>query len=479
MATFIPGMTDVFPERLQFKPDWNRVERGLMLRSNAYNEGARKVRSLYESVFQSPMMRDGNIQRRDAYLKEISEGLKNVSALDLSILQNQQTAMQLFEPLQSDKQIVKDIMYTKNYFQEAGKAEQMRNSSNPETRRQYWETGMKYLQYKADEFKNADDETAMSMGNAKYIPNVDMVGLANKMYKDMGISVKQDVMTGGYIWTKKNGDLAVPLSQSMVNTMFANDPAIQDMMRAQAYVQRKDFIKANAGRFNGNEQAAEQEYINTVLGTVGAQQKDQAVVDSDEVKDLRARKDAWNKIITERGIIPDSDEHKKYLEDLEKLKAAEAAATASRDHATAITTANPNNLDDLRAAADNAVVFANYTTTANKIATFLAYKDAESTAKSDPVYMAKLNSQLALNRSLVMENVRQLNKIAFMDEQLKRGIKPGGGGKNDKDLKKKATTNLLDNLFGNESIVPKPDAGGNGGGVTADQVVDNLLDQED
>jgi hypothetical protein len=476
MATFIPGITDVFPGRMDFKPDWNRVERGLMLRSNAYQEGARKVKSLYDSVFQSPMMRDGNVQRRDAYLKEISEGLKQASSLDLSVLQNQENAMRLFDPLQNDKQIVKDIMWTKNYVQESQKAEEMKSSSNPETRRQYWDTGMKYMQYKAEEFQKADDATAMSMGNAKYVPNVDMVSLANKMYKEMGISVKQDVMNGGYIWTKKNGDLAIPLSQSMVNTMFANDPAIQEMMKVQAYVQRKDFIKSNAARFNGNEEAAEKEYISQILGTVGAKQQDQAVQDSDEVKDLRARKDSWNKVITERGIIPDSDEHKKYLEDLEKLNAAEAAAQNSRDHSTSLTTADMNNPDDMRAAADNAVMFANFTGTANKLATFLAYKDAESTAKSDPVYMAKLNSSLALNRSIVMENVRQMNKIAFMDEQLRRGITPGGGGKNPPQKKKKAL-NLVDSLFGINSITPQ------GGttmtpGTTVDEQIDGLLNEE-
>jgi hypothetical protein len=449
MATFIPNVTDVFPERLQFKPDFNRVERGLMLRSNAYSEGARKVKSIYDSVFQSPMLRDGNVERRDAYLREITEGLKNASSMDLSILQNQQTTMRLFEPLQNDKNIVKDIMFTKNYTQQLSKAEEMRSSSNPETRRQYWDTGVKYMQYKAEEFKNADETTAMSMSNVSYIPNVDMVSIANKMYKDMGISVKQDVISGGYIWTKKNGDLAIPLTQSVVNTMFANDPAIQDMLKVQAYVERKDFIKSNAARFNGNEQAAEQEYINTILSSIGEQQKQLAIADSEEVKDLRARKDSWNNIIQNRGIIPDSDEHKKYLEDLEKLKAAEAAANGSRDHVTALSTINPDNIDDLRSAADNAVIFANYNSSANRIATLLAYKDAESTAKADPIYMAQLNSNLSLNRSLVLENVRQINKVAFMDEQLKRGITPGSGGtKRRKEDGKRNEQQLFNNLFG-------------------------------
>lgn len=476
MATFIPGMTDVFSDRLSFKPDWNRVERGLMLRSAAYTEGARKVKSLYDSVFQSAMLREGNVKRRDAYLQEISEGLKKASTLDLSILQNQENAMRLFEPLQNDKQIIKDILWTRNYQKQASEAEALRTSSNPETRRQYWETGMKYLQYQAEDFMKADDNTALSMSSARYVPNVDLVTLANKMYKDMGISVEQDVMKGGYIWTQKNGQLAVPLTQSMVNTMFASDPAIQDMLRVQAYVQRKDFIKANATQYGG-EEGAERYYANEILSTVGAAQQEQVIADSEEVKDLRARKASWDKIITTRGIIPDSDEHKKYLTDLEKLKAAEKAAIISRNQSTTLTTADPENINDLRSAADAAVVMASYSSTANKLATFLAYKNASTTAKSDPIYMAKLNSQLALNRSLVMENVRHANKIAFMDEQLKRGITPGSGSKKDKEEeKKKKIANLGNSLFGNQSIVP---SGSNTGtGATADDLINDLLDDD-
>jgi len=490
MATFIPGITDAIPSRLNFKPDWNRVERGLMLRSAAYQEGARQVKSLYDSVFQSPMLRDGNIQRRDAYLKQISEGLKNVSALDLSILSNQQSAMQLFDPLQNDKAIMKDIVWTKGYLQASNEAERLRTSSDPTQRRQYWDTGMKYLQYQAEDFAKADDDTALSMSKAKYVPNVDLVSLADKMYKDMGISVQEDVINGGYIWTKKNGDIAVPLTQSMVNNLFSQDPAVQDMLRVKAVVMRKDFIKQNAAKY-GSEEAAEKVYINDILKTVGVKQQEQVAKDSDEVKDLRARKESWNKVITERGIIPGSDEHKRYLEDIGKLEAAESAAKNSRDQAAIFTTMNPDDNNDLRAAADQAVVMANYIAETNRVATLLAYKNTSVSAKTDPVYMAKLNSQLSLNRSLVLENVRQMNKIAFMDEQLKRGITPGAkGGKTDP---KKAENNATNNLWGpyvnpgatnsttnpwNFNITPGSNTGAsNSGGQTAsDPVRSETLD---
>lgn len=156
MASYIPNITDVFPEPVLYSPDFNRIERMLQQREGMYKQGAQRVKNLYESVFNSSMLRSDNIQRRDAYLKAIDEGLKTVSALDLSLPQNQEIASKLFEPVTTDQSIVKDIQFTKQYQSEAAKAEQLRSSQDPATRKQYWDTGMKALQYQAEEFKNAN-----------------------------------------------------------------------------------------------------------------------------------------------------------------------------------------------------------------------------------------------------------------------------------------------------------------------------------
>mgnify|MGYP003336427500 CR=1 FL=1 len=115
MATFIPGMTDVFPGSSPYTPDFNRIERMLKLRQNMYDEGVKQVKTVYDSLFNSSLMRDGNIQRRDAYLKAISESMNRLSATDLSLPQNVRTATELFTPLTNDVDLIKDISYTKNY----------------------------------------------------------------------------------------------------------------------------------------------------------------------------------------------------------------------------------------------------------------------------------------------------------------------------------------------------------------------------
>lgn len=400
MATYIPGITDAPSQRLSFKPDWNRVERGLMLRSNAYVEGARKVKSLYDSLFQSTMLRDDNIERRDAYLKDISEGLKTISALDLSIPQNQENALKLFEPLNGDQMIVKDIMFTKSFLSESQKAEQMRTSTNPEVRKQYWSTGMKALQYRAEEFKNADANAAMSMSAPKYVPNVDIVGLANKMFKDAGISVKQDVINGGYIWTKKNGDIAYPLTQSMVNSMFAADPAIGDMLREQAYVQRKDYIAS----FNGDPGLAETQYFEKVL-KLATGNENIAINDTQELKDLKKQKESWDKVIKTKGLATVED-REKYIALTEKIKLAEQAAAVSQNGLLNQSFNKDATLEAKRQAVDNIVAAANFNSQADMLARYLAMKDAEVSVKPDQIFLAKLRG--SINASL--ENLRQTNR---------------------------------------------------------------------
>jgi hypothetical protein len=257
MATFLPNVTDVFAGVSDFDPDFNRIERMLRIRENAYQQGAKKVKGLYDSVFNSQMLREQNIKTRDAYLKTISETLNALSSTDLSLPQNQQMATDLFNPILTDNNLTKDMSYTRSFYDEMGKADKLRTSSDDATRKRYNILGVKALQYQAEEFKNADASTALGMSAPRYVPKVDIGALAEKMYKDAGISVKQDEFSkdGSYIFTKKNGDIALPISKAYVESLLSSDPGIADMLRIQAYVERKDFIAQNSGKFGGADKA--------------------------------------------------------------------------------------------------------------------------------------------------------------------------------------------------------------------------------
>lgn len=420
MATFLPNVTDVFAGPSQYTPDFNRIERQLKLRQSMYDQGARQVKTLYDSIFNSALMRDGNIERRDSYLKTISESMNRLTATDLSLPQNVNTAEQLFTPLTTDADLIKDISFTKGYQTESQRAESFRNSNDMATRKRYWSTGMRAMQYQAEEFKNASNEEARNMSNVKYVPNVDMLSIAEKAYTEAGISVKEDRVHGGYIWTKKNGDAVFPISQSFVNTLFSSDPGITDMLRTQAYVERKDFIAQNANKYGGKEQA-EAFYIRNILETAGKSTANQMQVDNQQLAEMRARQDAWNKKITTDGIVPGSDEHKQYLADLEQLKMAEGTVQNNNNAIAPPPTLDYNNINELRQQADALVTYGNYTVMSNNIARFLAFKDAELTVKADPLTMIQMRADLTLRNEKIMESIKNANRLALEEMQIKAG----------------------------------------------------------
>lgn len=432
MASYIPNITDVFPEPVLYSPDFNRIERMLQQREGMYKQGAQRVKNLYESVFNSSMLRSDNIQRRDAYLKAIDEGLKTVSALDLSLPQNQEIASKLFEPVTTDQSIVKDIQFTKQYQSEAAKAEQLRSSQDPATRKQYWDTGMKALQYQAEEFKNANSNEALAMASPSYTPNVDLFELSQKMYKDAGISITQDTVNGGYIITQKNGDNAMPLTQSMVNMMFDQDPAIKSMIQTQAYVNRKDEINARAPKFKGNTALAEQEYTNEIITDLASQQNAQLDIDTASLGILRSNVEKWEKIIKSKGIVPGSKDHEEYMMAVGKLDMMEKTVTHGRNNLLQMQNIDKTNLADLRTAADGAISSVLYQKLTGQLSKFLAYKDASVKIKADPFALSSHNSNLSLQRSQIMESIRQGNRIKTLEKRKELGLGTGGGS-NDKN----------------------------------------------
>lgn len=404
MATYLENGVDVFPQFKAFRPDFSSLERSLALSDAAYEQGARKIRSMYDSIFSSSLQRKDTTEKRDAYLKQISGALKSIASSDLSQIQNTEAAYKLFDPISSDPLLAKDLVFTKTLSNEYSKAMSLLNSTDDATRRQYWDIGIKALEYQAEEFRNATGEEALTKANPRYVRNIDFIALADKMAKDAGLSVKQDNVGGGYIWTKKNGDLAYPLTQSMVDAMMSGDPAIMNWLKTKAYVQRKDFIKENAVKF-GSEQAAESAYIDKVLKGIAKKNEQTVELDSKELNDLKSQKESWDKLIRTKGIGTEDDRNK-YLALVDKIKLAEEAAKNSQTNITGQQIGELKDLASLRNAADNAYVMANYSVIGESLAKYIAVKNSEVTIKSDPVYIANLRGQL----SKELENLRQANR---------------------------------------------------------------------
>lgn len=303
MATYLQGVTDFIPQFQPFQPDFNFYGNVLQTKQTQYDNNWKALNNMYSKYYYSELTRDKNIASRDAFIKDAQFNLKRISQLDLSLEQNVRQATQVFRPFYENKDLMKDMAWTKNKNAELAGAESFRNSLDPEMNKKYWDPGVQEIMYKTEEFKNATDEEALSFGNVKYTPNVDILGRANEIAKDFG-DVQSVTISGDNRWvikTKNGEQLEEPL-QKLFEARLGNDPTVQAYFKTQAYVQRKNYAETNAAQFNGDKNAAEMKYLQDKFNIMKVQNQaaykqmqEQAIVYDNKIKDIKSQIDAGNK----------------------------------------------------------------------------------------------------------------------------------------------------------------------------------------
>jgi hypothetical protein len=263
MATYITGVTEYIPDFQPFQPDYNFYMNVLQTKQNQYDSNYKSLNNLYGQLYYQDVTRDDSNKMKNDYLKNIDYELKRVSALDLSLDQNVEQAKQVFRPMYENKNLMKDMALTKNYKNERSRATALATSKNKEDRSSYWDEGIKGMDYMLEEFKNADASQVLNFSNITYTPFVNATNryleLAEKY--DLSVDITQPDKSGMYMVRQKNGDLVIPSLQKLFYSEFASDPALQKVKAVEAYVKRKDEIKARAPKYNNNETVAEKEYL--------------------------------------------------------------------------------------------------------------------------------------------------------------------------------------------------------------------------
>lgn len=273
MATYIPGITDYIPQFQPFQPDYNFLGNQLQNAQSKYDSNYKELSNKYGTLLNSPMLRQDNIQQRDEFFKMIDGDIKKISGMDLSLQQNVDAADKVFDSFYKNKNLVKDMVYTKEYHNQLQTGENYRNCIDQEKcGGKYSDEARQALDFKAEEFTKASKEDAMKMSPGRFTPFINMQEKAMKYIKDLtgkdggfGISTVTHSPDGRYLVTTTNGgQLTIPLTELMMN-QYGQDQAIQDMYATKAYVTRKQFVQANAAKF-GSEDLAEDEYFKAQEG---------------------------------------------------------------------------------------------------------------------------------------------------------------------------------------------------------------------
>jgi hypothetical protein len=205
MATYIKGVTDYIPVLEPFKPDYKFLSDVLTVRQDRYDTNYKTLNNLYSKVVHAPLSREDNQQVREQYANRLSNGLKQVTGIDLSLQQNVDIAKGLFKPFFDDKRVVKDMAFTKLYGKEMQTVNSYMTSPSDKDRDRYWQVGVQDLKYQMQDYKDAEADAAAAMPMPSYVENPNIYERSFEALKDSELSIKQTTLEGDWIITTKNG----------------------------------------------------------------------------------------------------------------------------------------------------------------------------------------------------------------------------------------------------------------------------------
>jgi len=447
MATFIPGVTDYIPQIQPWKPDLNFYSKALQRKQSQYDVAYNKVSNMYGSLLNAEMIRPDNLEKRDDFFKGIDQQIKKISTMDLSLVQNEDSAMDLFRPFYEDDNIIKDMSYTKKVQAQIQRGNSYKDCTDPvKCNGQYWPEGLDYINIMADEFKNASPEDALKMNAPEYIPWQNVTEMATKFATANKLSVTNISKDHGYIITEKNGVKGyVPLFE-IFKAEYGNNPNVLQMFKVQGVLKRKGWINENLYKYNGDEGKALEAYIEQTLAE--NKKPDEKLSKKAKQADeyLSAKQNLFLEKVKTIGAIPGSDEDK------QNRQAAQDHLIVKKNLAVNQNVANvynslPNSVGNLKSLRDKAdYIKSNSLFNQGIFEAAKSYADATYTAKSDVDQYAleSVRNQHAIKRD--EEKQKNVDRNRVLDSLAKIDVYNATTGTKNKN--KNSNTNSSTNFSG-------------------------------
>lgn len=198
MATFIPQVTDTFPDPALYSPDFSFLDKMLTRRKDMYDQGFNQVNSAYSAVNRD-VTHSTNAQTRDNFLKQATNNLKNLSSMDLSQQQNVDAATNVFSPFVKNTNVLGDMALTKWWSQQESIGESFRLKDGG---KEFSQDNIDYVKLQKAQFA-ADSPDAWKgyyMNKRSYTPYYDWNKEVQDKMKDFKpSSTKIDRRNGMYI----------------------------------------------------------------------------------------------------------------------------------------------------------------------------------------------------------------------------------------------------------------------------------------
>ena len=347
MSTYVPGVETYLPDIKPFTPDYKFLSSVLQSRQDKYNRNWQATNDLYSKIVYAPLSREDNLDKREQYIEQIKPSIEKISGLDLSIQQNVDSAKAVFAPFYEDDLLVKDMLYTTNYQNEMAYANRLLDSPDEEQRGKWWETGIKDLQYKMQDFQNASGDAALAMGMPRYVDDVNLYQMAEKYLSELDpplkITTPMNLFVGegknrrfntdaDFIITQTNGELVTGPALEMIKNRFIDDPAVQRAYYTQAFVKGRDFADegVRTGEFS-SIQEGQQAWAQQTIDLIGKQND---FLMQKTTKALQREANGvtnWETYAKNNGIIPGSQDEKIMREQYNSYEATKAALASMQN----------------------------------------------------------------------------------------------------------------------------------------------------
>jgi hypothetical protein len=433
MATYLQGSNKYIPQIQPYQPDLNFYKTVLETKSAQYDQGYTRVNNIYGTLLNSPLSRQDTAQMRNDFFSKANNEIQRLAGMDLSLEENQNAAFKVFKPLTTNPLFAKDIGYTKNLQKAFDRADYFKNCLNPkECGDKYWEEGVAYLNYQAQDFANADADKALRMSSPEYVPFVNIAKEALKYLGDSKFEMQTIQSDGRYNYTITNGVPAEAPLHNYLLAMYGNDANLQKMYKVSAYLQRKQYGEEHAEEFGGTQEA-ERDYIGKVLKAQDETLRSYKEEVASRQREINAKKSVADKYIQNEGVDPDADQD--FVKYYQSLNSDLQATTATDDYySSALDDTLPSaveslDFDVLAERIDNMLGMSILDSDMAQIASAYATTTQKIEKEVDEIYLTQLKHQNSLSEIAArgsvqqsLEKTRQANRLEELYWESKLGV---------------------------------------------------------
>jgi hypothetical protein len=430
MATYLPGVQPFIPQTEVFTPDYKFLQDVLSTRQDRYDSNFKEINKLYGEVVYAPLSHQKNKQKRDQYANALSNSLKQVAGMDLSLAQNVTTAKALFSPFYKDDRIVKDMLATKTYKNSMKDVNMLKNAANADVAKEYWIEGEEWINYSMSDFINQDYNDLMKFDNnrLKYVRNPDIFNTAMGILEEANFDVKDFQMTDDYIIKIKNGPALTDkkikyqdengewkegtqnIAMDYVINALGDDPRIINGMRVAQKVARRRYVDENLNNFNGDKLAAGTAWDREILEKQGDEDLRKLAELDTSIKGDQASLANWEEYKKTHGIPTGSSEDEELMR--KQYEVSLALQTKKKINDRLVNIAAPtDNQKILQQKASSAYIANVMKGRFEAAANAYANKTMEKDITPDPTRLnwAKFNHQQAVDYATLEQKERELS----------------------------------------------------------------------